>query len=313
VKKVEHFKAMIKAGQKSPADATAVVNDILDPNSEPSISPDALPVQSQSVLNKGKAMAPNTWFHYEHPEHGKIEVSAHHDGKQAQILGVGALGDTHVHPEQDAGMGPEHMKTMTAQALKLGPGQHMKKEEMKKSEKAEHKISDVKVHSHKNAEYGSGPNYGDVIYTAKINGKAHRFKTESMHNSMISHLHHAEDTGKVHPELHDHISEAHKNGESERVYGMKKSEWTAEEIVVQALKNVQTKLDLQKAEEMKRDRAPEDTGAIYNEEQEVGNQNDIQEAAKRETAQLNGKKLKEYLEKAKNKSEKAAKSPLKDK
>jgi hypothetical protein len=94
---------------------------------------------------------------------------------------------------------------------------------------------------------------------------------------------------------------------------MKKS-WTAEEIVTQALKNVQVKREeMKKAEEMKRDRGPEDMGSVYNKEQEVGNQNDIQEAAKREHAQENGKKLKEYMEKAKNKSEKAAKSPIKDK
>jgi len=222
VKKIEHFKSMIKAGQKAPASATDVVNDIQDPNSEPAVSRDELPAQEQSVLNKGSNMTPNTWFHFDHPEHGKIEVAAHHDGKKAHIHSVGAPNDVHVHPKDDAGMSDEHINAMAAHAQKLGPGNHMKK--------------------------------------------------------------------------------------------MQKSEWTAEEIVVQALKNVQAKQDLKKAEEMKREEGrAEDTGAIYNEEQEVGNQNDIQEAAKRDHARENGKKLKEYMEKAKNKSEKAAKSPIEDK
>jgi hypothetical protein len=268
MKKIEHFKSMVKAGNKQ-ATATDVVNDLQDPNSEPNIPKDDVPAQAQSNLIKGKeGMKANTWFHYDHPEHGKIEVSAHHDGKQAHILGVGAPGDTHVHPKNDAGMSDEHLGAMSAHAAKLGPGQHMKKSEHQPHpgpSKSEHqKLYDAKTQSESEAK----------LKTPE--GDAER-----------------------------------KRQNSER---LKKSEWTAHEIVFQALKNVQAKQGLAKAEEMKRDEGKaEDTGAIYNEEQEVGNQNDIQEAAKREHAQANGKKLKEFMEKAKNKSEKAAKSPIEGK
>lgn len=220
MKKIEHFKSMAK----QMAGASDVVADIQDPDSKADISQDEMPVQEQSVLNKGKDMAPNTWFHYDHPEHGKIEVAAHvHEGG-AKIHSVGAPNDAHISP-QEAGLDDQHMKAMSAHAAKLGPGQHMKKEEMKKTE------------------------------------------------------------------------------------------WTAEDIVLQALKNVKAKQDLKKGEakEMKRERDAEDMGSIYNEEQEVGNQNDIQEAAKRDHAKANGKKLKEFMEKAKNKSEKKAESPIEEK
>lgn len=73
----------------------------------------------------------NTWFHYDHPEHGKMEVSAHVDEKgQAKIKGVGTPGDVHVHPKKDAGLKDEHIKAMSDRASKLGPGDH----KMKKSE-----------------------------------------------------------------------------------------------------------------------------------------------------------------------------------
>src|SRR5690606_15600673 len=126
VKKVEHFKSM--ANQMATADE--VVNDILDPNPEPSVSKDRMPVNKEHVLHKGRGMTPNTWFNYDHPEHGKIEVSAYHDGKQAHILGVGAGGgDPHVHPEEDAGLDKDLLRAMASHALKLGPGQHLKKTE----------------------------------------------------------------------------------------------------------------------------------------------------------------------------------------
>jgi hypothetical protein len=227
MKKIEHFKSMASAMKDGKvANATDVVADIEDPGSEPSISPDEVPAQEQAQLNKGKQdMAPNTWFHYDHPEHGKLEVTAHvHNGK-AKVHSVGVPNDIHITPGE-AGMDKHHMKAMSDMAAKHGPGNHFKKAE-----------------------------------------------------------------------------------------GMKKSEWTAEEIVEQALKNVKAKQDLKKAEatKMKVERDPKDLGSVYNEEQEVGNQNDIQEAAKRDTAKLNGKKLKEFLDKNKNTTEKAAKSPIEDK
>jgi hypothetical protein len=104
------------------------------------------PGQSYSDIRKSEELAkaneaPNTWFHYDHPEHGKIEVSAHvpeadESGRQGikfippskdvKIHGVGAPGDVHIDPIHDAGMSPQHMKAMKLMASKLGPGQHMK-------------------------------------------------------------------------------------------------------------------------------------------------------------------------------------------
>jgi hypothetical protein len=283
VRKIEHFKSMIKAMKdKKVATADQVVNDVLDSNSTPEVPKDQLNVGKESVLNKtkdkksrdqeiegakqpdhapvaenqpkktvadlirekevkdkpmakadGSNKAPNTWFHYNHPAHGKIEVSAHVPDKingsnSIKIHGVGAPGDLHISPDE-AGIDKKHLAHMTLLAAAHGQGDHMKKSEENKEDL------------------------------------------------------------------------------------MNKHEYTAEEIIQKALENVKAKQDLKKAEEMKREEGKaEDTGSIYNEEQEVGNQNDIQEAAKRDTARLNGKKLKEFMEKQKNKAEKKAKSPIKE-
>jgi len=85
-----------------------------------------------------KAQAPNTWFHYDHPEHGKIEVSAHvpkkaKDSGKVKIHGVGALNDLHISPSE-AGIDNSHGEAMKTKAHKLGAGNHMEKP-MKKSER----------------------------------------------------------------------------------------------------------------------------------------------------------------------------------
>jgi hypothetical protein len=74
---------------------------------------------------------PNTWFHYDHPEHGKMEVSAHVDKKgKATVKGVGAGGgDPHIHPKHDAGLSDDHIQGMASHASKLGPGRHIMKSE----------------------------------------------------------------------------------------------------------------------------------------------------------------------------------------
>merc|ERR1711901_9652 len=73
---------------------------------------------------------PNTWFHYDYPEHGQIEVAAHvGKDKKAKIHSIGMPGDTHVHPKHDAGMSDEAIGRMAGHASKLGEGNHMKKSE----------------------------------------------------------------------------------------------------------------------------------------------------------------------------------------
>lgn len=329
MKKVEHFKNMLKAiKDKRMASASDVVADLQDSNSQPSINPDEIPVNGKSVMNKGKDMAPNTWFHYDHPEHGKIEVAAHHDGKQAHIVSVGAVGDAHVHPKHDAGMSDESISAMSQHAMKLGPGQHMQKQEMNKSENFEvmeksHKFHDVdftrKPHEHSDVYHEINhdhPHLKDLPehHEKDIMANPKHKLSSSFKKEMPQHFKmHGSDGSKyvVNTEGHDYPRYmARIKGDDDP---MAKSEYSAEEIILQALKRVKAKKDeaMNKAEEMKRESKAEDMGSIYSKEQEVGNQNDIQEAAKRETAQLNGKKLKEFVEKIKNKSEKAAKSPLK--
>ncbi len=79
------------------------------------------------------------------------------------------------------------------------------------------KISGVKVHSEHDAEMGAGPDFGNVHYSASIDGKRHKFYTEALHNDVIDHMHHAEATGEVHPDLKRHIMHQYKDGEGEPV------------------------------------------------------------------------------------------------
>ena len=93
-------------------------------------------------------MNANSHFHYDHPEHGKMEVSAHVDKKgKATVLGVGAPGDVHVHPKHDAGLHDDHIKAMTGMASKLGRnpkgGTHMKKSEREVAIAILNKVKDL--------------------------------------------------------------------------------------------------------------------------------------------------------------------------
>jgi hypothetical protein len=276
--------------------------------------------------------APNTWFHYDHPEHGKIEVAAHVPANASKggvkIHSVGAPNDVHIHPDEAGITATDHELNMKVMARKLGPGQHMKKsEEMMKAENP-HSAGD----SDKEVEHVVG--HDDFQAEHQHRGHAIQVSKHPETGTYVAHIHdlrHPDaDTGGGHLDstkphatheaahkagkqwINHHLKDEFKKSENQEET-MSKSEYTAEEIVLEALKKVKEKQDLKKAEEMKRDEGKaEDTGSIYNEEQEVGNQNDIQEAAKRDTARLNGKKLKEFLEKQKNKAEKAAKSPIKE-
>ena len=110
--------------------------------------------------------APNTWFHHDHPEHGKIEVSAHVADGKVHNMGVGALNDAHVHPEHDAGMSQKSIKDMADKALKLGPGQHMKKSE-EFEETLEKSKNDWHYHGASDARFGgakrySHPKHGEI-------------------------------------------------------------------------------------------------------------------------------------------------------
>jgi hypothetical protein len=78
-----------------------------------------------------------------------------------------------------------------------------------------HSISDVRVHSERGAERAAGPDYGDVSFSAKVNGRHHEFHSEALHNDVIDHMHDAQHTGNVHPDLHEHISHMVDSGDHE--------------------------------------------------------------------------------------------------
>lgn len=98
-----------------------------------------------------------------------------------------------------------------------GPGYKGAAGKMNKSESKKYKITNVKVHEERNAESSVGPNFGNVEYSAHINGKPHKFYSEALHNSIINHMHNAQETKKIHPDLHNHISHQHDNEESEPI------------------------------------------------------------------------------------------------
>jgi len=150
-----------------------------------------------------------------------IHTAKHKDGYVAHIgkdTTENTTGYSHGHKTEEDAVKHSKAKIDGHLALKsMKKSELFKSEEdsisefmkMQKSEKLH--ISNVKVHSEHEAESGAGEDFGNVHFSAHINGKHHEFHSEALHNSVIDHMHDAEATGKVHPDLHAHIAHEHKN------------------------------------------------------------------------------------------------------
>jgi hypothetical protein len=129
-----------------------ILEDLEDKDSTPEVEQKEKKVSKDSSLNKAEG-APNTWFHHDHPTHGKIEVSAHvpkhimpgpDAHKHVKIHGVGAPGDVHISHEE-AGITPEEHENIQKEAYKHGHGNHMNK-----SQKNEYTANEIVLQALKN-------------------------------------------------------------------------------------------------------------------------------------------------------------------
>ena len=140
MKKAEKLKNFLKKMEsKKIASVKEILADLNDSNSEAEVNPDKILPTEENVLNKAPQSQEeaSSHFHFDHPEHGQIEVHAKipknaSSHKDIQIHSIGAPNDQHISPDE-AGLHPEHIEAMKHKAFKLGPnpqeGTHFGKSE----------------------------------------------------------------------------------------------------------------------------------------------------------------------------------------